>query len=458
MVGVPQTLRMRQPPLGFDPGASPVAKAARHATLLRNAAAATVENWQELRERAGAIRAFTLEHLDELLEQLAENFRNAGGIVHYAADASAARAILLDLARSHGVRRVVKSKSMVSEEIGVNAGFQQAGIEVVETDFGEFIIQLAGERPSHITAPAIHKSAGEIATLLSQHLGRPLPEDPQALLEAARAYLRERFLDAGMGMIGVNFAVAETGTLVVVENEGNARMVSTIPSLLVAVMSLEKVTPSLSDLSVFLRLLPRSATGQTMTSYVSLITGPYPGQELHLLVVDNGRRRILSDPAVREILRCIRCGACMNACPVYRTVGGHAYGWVYTGPMGAILSPLLLNAEGSSDLPFASTLCGACREVCPVEIDLPRLLLELRRRSASRVSTPSERWILSAWAFAGRDRRRFSLGGRFVRGFLRVARGFRGIHRVFTLLSAWTASRDLPPLPSQSFRERWRKP
>lgn len=458
MAGVPQTLRIHQPPPGIDPGASQVAKAARHATFQRNAAVAEVTDWDGLRARAKEIRTYTLEHLDELLERFDARFRRTGGTVHYASDAASACAILLDLARSRGVRRVVKSKSMVSEEVAINASLHQAGIEVIETDFGEFIIQLAGERPSHITAPAIHKSAGEIATLLSRHLERPLPEDPHALLAAVRAYLRGRFLDAGMGIIGVNFAVAETGTLVVVENEGNARMVSTIPSLLVAIMSLEKVTPSLSDLSVFLRLLPRSATGQVMTSYVSLISGPYPGQELHLIVVDNGRRRILADPAVREILRCIRCGACMNACPVYRAVGGHAYGWVYAGPMGAVLSPLLLNMEGSSDLPFASTLCGACREVCPVDIDLPRLLLELRRRAAPKVSTRSERWIMSAWAMAGKSMRGFTLGGSLARTFLRLWKGPDGVSRFLPLLSGWTISRDLPPPPARSFRERWKRP
>jgi L-lactate dehydrogenase complex protein LldF len=437
---------------------SAVAKAVRHAMLQRNAAAAGVPDWEELRAQAKAIREETLERLDELLDQLGASIRKAGGTVHFASDAGSARAILLELVRSHGVRRVVKSKSMVSEEIALNATLQKAGVEVIETDFGEFIVQLAGERPSHITAPAIHKSAAEIAALLSRHLGRSLPEDPHALLAAARAYLRARFLDAGMGIIGVNFAVAETGTLVVVENEGNARMVSTIPPLLVAIMSLEKVTPSLADLSVFLRLLPRSATGQVMTSYVSLISGPYPGQELHVVVVDNGRRRILADSAVREILRCIRCGACMNACPVYRTVGGHAYGWVYTGPMGAVLSPLLLNAEDSSDLPFASTLCGACKEVCPVDIDLPRLLLELRRRAAPAVSTWSERWVMSAWALVGKSQTRFTLGGRLVRALLRLPRGLGRIYRVFPLLSGWTTSRDLPLPPVQSFRERGKRP
>ncbi len=458
MSGLPQTLRIQQPPPGFDPGASKVAKAARHATLQRSAAIAEVANWEDLRARAKVIRAYTLEHIDVLLQQLEVNFRGAGGVVHYASDARSACTILLDLARQHGVRRVVKSKSMVSEELEVNEAIQRAGLEVVETDLGEFIIQLAGERPSHITAPAIHKSTEEIATLLSRHLGESLPPDPQALLLAARAYLRKRFLDAEMGIIGVNFAVAETGTLVVVENEGNARLVSTLPRLLVAIMGIEKVTPALLDLATFLRLLPRSATGQVMTSYVSLISGPYPGQELHLIVVDNGRRRILGDPTVREILHCIRCGACMNVCPVYRIIGGHAYGWVYTGPMGAILSPLLLNAETTSDLPFASTLCGACREACPVDIDLPRLLLELRRRAASKVSTPSERWMMSTWAFAGKSRERFSVGGKLVRRFLRVARNLGSVQRLFPPLAGWTISRDLPLPPAQSFRERWRKP
>lgn len=428
----------------------------------RDAAVAEIPDWEALRDRAAAIRDEALADLDRHLETLAARVRAHGGTVHRAADAAAARRVVLDLARARGVRRVVKSKSMTTEEIYLNPALEAAGVEVLETDLGEFVVQLAGQPPSHIIVPALHRSLDDVATLFRQRLGVQSPPDPQALAAVARARLRGAFLEADMGISGVNFAVAETGTLVVVENEGNARLTTTLPRIHVAVMGVEKVVPRLADLAVLLRVLPRSATGQRASVYVSLLSGPRrPGEadgpeELHLVVLDNGRRRLLDDPDLRQALRCIRCGACLNVCPVFERAGGHAYGAVYSGPIGAVVTPALSDLAHGADLPFASTLCGACAEVCPVRIDLPGLLLELRARAvrAGRAGVPDRlfaRMWRAAMASPGRLRLFGSLGRLLQRLVMRRGR----IERLPYPFDGWTAHRTAPPLARVPFRDRW---
>lgn len=346
-------------------------------------------------------RLSALARLPELLEELEKNASAAGVRVHWAADAAEARDIVAGIARGCAARIVVKGKSMISEEIGLNpaleeAGQQWGGVEVWETDLGEFIVQLAGEAPSHIIAPAIHKSREQVAALFRDKLGLELTGEesiPELTLIARRA-LREKFLAADLGITGVNLAIAATGSVVLVENEGNIRMSTTCPPVHVAVMSLEKVVATPQDAADVLRALPRSATGQRMSSYVSVLTGPKRGvdadgaREMHLVILDNGRSRVLADPALAEILLCFRCGACVNACPVYQTIGGHAYGWVYSGPIGAVLASALLPAQDAPDTPYGCTGCGACRRACPLGIDHPRMLLALRRRVAEGRKNP----------------------------------------------------------------------
>jgi L-lactate dehydrogenase complex protein LldF len=351
----------------------------------RTAALEALPDLQELRERASEIRLQVLDSLPAYLEEFTVNAEKAGARVHRADDAAAARQIIATLLRERGVKMAVKSKSMVSEEIHLNAHLEEEGIEVVETDLGEYIIQLEKETPSHIIVPAIHKNRRQIGRLFADRLGVPYSDDPQELTRVARKILRQKFLTADAGISGANFAIAESGSLVLFTNEGNGRMVTSVPPLHVALLSVEKLLPSLRDLPTFIRLLPRSATGQTITSYLSVITGTRKegeatgARELHIVLLDGGRSRILEGEC-REMLKCIRCGACMNVCPVYRTVGGHAYGWTYPGPMGLILTTLLTGMERSHPLVDASTLCGACAEVCPVKIPLVELILTLRDR------------------------------------------------------------------------------
>jgi L-lactate dehydrogenase complex protein LldF len=352
----------------------------------RAARVAELPEWEALRQAAHEIRLHTLLHLDAYLERLEERVIAAGGRVHWAVDAAQARRIVLDLARERSVRTAVKVKSMATEEIGLNHALEEAGILAVETDLGEFIIQLAGQGPSHIIAPAVHKTREDIAALFREKLGVDAPDDPQELAAIARQALRERFLAADMGISGANFLVAETGTLVIVTNEGNGRMCTTLPKVHVAVVGIDKVVPDWESLTVLLKLLARSASGQKLTAYTSFITGPRRSseeggpEEFHLVLLDNGRSRMLRDPVGRETLKCIRCGCCLNVCPVYRHVGGYAYGWFISGPIGAIFTPQILGVEAARELPFASSLCGACADVCPVKIPIPQILLHLRRR------------------------------------------------------------------------------
>ncbi len=428
---------------------------------LRQEVVDEVADWEALRQRAQQIKMHTLAHLDTYLEQLEAQVTAAGGVVHWARDGrEAAQTIAALVARTSG-RTVVKSKSMTAEEVELNAALEATGCEVLETDLGEYVQRLAGEPPAHIIVPAVHRSRGAIARLLAERIPLPPQADAEQITRAVRRHLRQRFLSAQVGLSGVNFAVAETGTIVLVENEGNARMVTTLPRVHIALMGIDKVIPRLADLAVFLTLLPRSATGQRATSYVSLITGPRrPGEvdgpeELHLVIMDNGRSEIHADQELRESLACIRCGACLNVCPVFARSGGHAYASPYSGPIGAVLTPLLRGLDVAGDLPFASSLCGACAEVCPVKIDLPRLLVALRARVVARRGAPLlERLFVRAWTGAMAHPARLAVAGPLARWVHRLL-----LRRRLPLpypLSAWTATRDLPLPPAAAFRQRWR--
>jgi len=429
-----------------------------------------VPGWQRLRDRAHALKREVMEHLDYYLAQFASNVERRGGQVHWAATGQEACAIVREIAERAGATEVVKAKTMVSEEIELNRALEAAGIRATETDLGEFIVQLAGERPAHIVAPAMHKTRQDVSALFAVHLHSQPTDVPEQLTAIARRALRERFARAGMGLSGANFAVAETGTIVLVENEGNIRFSTTAPRVHVALVGIEKLIPRLADLAVFLRVLGRSGTGQGLTVYTSLLTGPRrPGEdgpeEMHVVLVDNGRVATLADPKMREVLYCIRCGGCLNACPVYRKIGGHAYGWVYSGPIGALITPQLIGIESARELPFASSLCAVCREVCPVKINIPDLLLYLRSQVQERTKAPkpsgsllSERTLMRLWAWAMKRPWAYSLGGRLARlGQRFVAR--RGWIRKFPVfpLSRWTEGRDFPALAPKSFRERWKE-
>lgn len=425
---------------------------------LRNSAVEEIPNWQALRQYAHDVKAHALAHLDRYLEQLERQVTEAGGVVHWARNADEARSLITQLVKSNG-RQVVKSKSMTTEEIELNDALEHAGCEVTETDLGEYLVQLAGEQPAHIIAPVVHKSKETIAALLSEKLGVPRYDDAQQLTMVAREVLRRRFLEADVGISGVNFAVAETGTVVVVENEGNARLTTTLPRTHIAVMGIEKVIPRLADLDVFLTLLPRSATGQRMSSYVSFLTGPRRAgeadgpEQLHLVLLDNGRTAIHADSSMRESLACIRCGACLNVCPVFERTAGHAYGSVYSGPIGAVLTPLFQGLDVAGDLPFASSLCGACGEVCPVKIELPRLLLELRSRVVRQQGAPvAERFFVWGWVNAMKSARRLAVAGKVARAVHRFTSAVR-LPLPYPF-SRWSASRELPRPPAKAFRER----
>jgi L-lactate dehydrogenase complex protein LldF len=468
--------------------------ALRNATSLfgkrRLAAAKGLENWQELRTEARAIKDDVLLHLDRYLEQFVTNAELRGAKVHWARDASEANQIVCDLALQQGARNVVKSKSMVTEEIHLNDALQASGMEVIETDLGEYIIQLAGEAPSHIIVPAIHKTKGQIAELFTAKLGIEPTDDVDKLTSVARNVLRQRFANADLGISGVNFAVAESGTILILENEGNVRLTTSLPKVHIAVMGIEKILPRFVDLDVFLKLLPRSGTGQQLTTYQSLITGikrraeDEGPEQMHIILLDNGRSRMLAHPTTRQALACIRCGACLNACPVYQQIGGHAYGSVYPGPIGAVITPQLIGLGKAAQLPYASSLCGACREVCPVKIDIPELLLHLRaeiteggRRQEARAEVSregqeagssfkkrtGERFAFKLFAAVMTRPRVYELGAKLGRLLQRpmVRRGRVGqvggmLAQLAPPLSAWTNARDLRPIAESTFREQWR--
>jgi len=420
-------------------------------------------NWEAWRERGRAIREHTIRHLDYYLSQFAEGVAKAGGHVHFCASADDAVGVFMEIAGRHGAKLVAKGKSMVSEEIHLNEHLAAAGIKAVETDLGEYILQLAGETPSHLIIPAIHKNKAQIAELFSKDAGRPLPPETKPLADYARARLRSIFLEADIGLTGCNFGVAESGTIVVVSNEGNGRMVTTIPKVHVVVMGMERLVPTFEDLEVLLNLLPRSATGQKLTSYVSLITGPRrPGdldgpEELHVIVLDNGRSEQLGDPVFQEVLHCIRCAACLNVCPVYRHVGGHAYGGVYSGPIGAVLTPLLQqDMAEAGQLAYASSLCGACWEACPVKIPLHDMLVHLRQRKVGmKLNPPSERAAFRMYKKVFANVKWFRLATRSARLLQRPFVREGQIRKAPGPLSGWTRSRVLPALPERPFRDRW---
>lgn len=438
---------------------------ARHS---RDEAVREIPNWEELRQYARDVKLHTLSRLGDYLEQLERAVVAQGGQVVWAETGEEAVRFILDLARSRGVRSAVKGKSMATEEIHLNAALSQAGVEPVETDLGEYIVQLTGETPFHLVAPALHLSRQQIGRLFVEKLGMEPTEDAEQITLRARRLLRQQFLAAGMGITGVNFAVAETGTLVVVENEGNGRLTASLPEIYVAVMGIEKVIPRLQDLAVFLTLLPRSATGQKMTSYVNLLNGPRrPGEldgpgEFYLVLLDNGRSRVLEDPYLRQTLACIRCGACLNACPVYERIGGHAYGSTYQGPIGAILTPQLLSAREAPQHPFASSLCGACYEVCPVKIEIPHILLKLREKvqaeKASGWEEKSERLGIRLWAWVMKSPRRYARAGRWGRVLARLFQRRGRPLLPFPPFNRWSRHRHLPTLPRRAFRDLYRAP
>jgi L-lactate dehydrogenase complex protein LldF len=417
---------------------------------------------EALRDRARQIKEATLQRLDVYVDRLVDNVERLGGHVHFAATPGEARTIVLDIARRHGVKVAVKSKSMASEEIDLNEALEHAGITAVETDLGEYIIQLAREKPSHIIAPAIHKTKGQVADLFARELRRETAADPEVLTKIARGELRDRFLQADMGITGANFAVAETGTVVLVTNEGNGRMVTSLPRVHVAIMGIEKVIPSLTDLMVFLAILARSATGQKLSVYTTLVR-PRPAEELegpeefHLVLLDNGRVDQMAGP-LREALYCLRCGACLNVCPVYRHIGGHAYGHTYPGPIGILLTAMLNGTRSVKDLAHASSLCGACADACPVRIDIPRMLIELREHLDREMIAPrSERILFKAYArllaIPVLYRSAAPLARALQWPFLRSGR----ISWLPLFLARWTATRDLPPVAARTFHERWRE-
>ncbi|GIW41034.1 MAG: iron-sulfur cluster-binding protein [Candidatus Binatia bacterium] len=419
-----------------------------------------LEDLEELRTHAREVKEEALRHLPFLLEELERRLRQRGARVVWAARADRALEYVSELVRRKGVRLVVKGKSMTTEEIALNAALESQGVEVVETDLGEYIVQLAGERPSHIVTPAIHRTRADIARLFHERLAVPLGSRPEELTAAARHVLREKFRRAELGVTGVNFAVAENGALVVVENEGNARLCATAPRIHVAVVGIEKVLARVEDLEVLLRLLPRSATGQKLTSYVSWVLPPEAAgadgpEELHVILLDNGRSELLADAVLRESLLCIRCGACLNACPVYRKVGGHAYESPYPGPIGATISPRLVGPR-TRELAFASTLCAACREVCPVRIDIPRLLLALRSEAVERTETAWwERIGMKFWRWTMVGRRRYELAGTLLRWASRFGNG--SFRRLPGPLHGWTRYRDLPAPAPKPFRTLWKE-
>ena len=432
----------------------------------RNRVVGELVDWDELREAGSEIRSHALRHLDTYLLQFEEACTKAGGQVHWARNASDANRILIQILTSHAARDVIKIKSMTTEEIGLNHALSLAGIRAHETDLAELIIQLDEDKPSHIVVPALHKNRHQIREIFQremklEHLG----DSVEDLTAAARLYLREKFLSTPFAVSGANFLVAETGSVAIVESEGNGRMCLTLPQVLISIAGIEKVIPRFQDLEVFFQTLPRSATGERMNPYNSVWTGVHPGdgpKEFHVILLDNARTSVLGDAEARQTLKCIRCGACQNVCPVYRQTGGHAYGSVYAGPIGAILTPQLEQMQKGSSLPYASTLCGACYEVCPVKIDIPEVLIHLRdkivQKEQQTLSGSFSPWNLgmqaAAAAFASGDRLALAqLLGRVGQKPFIDASGY--IEHLPFMLSGWTQSRDMAPLPRQTFRKWW---
>ncbi len=448
-------------------GDSQLRKNVRHATDViqnkRGMVVGEMPDWQDLRETGKRLREHTMEHLDFYLEQFERNCIAAGGVVHWARDAEEARAVVVGLARAADAREVIKIKSMTTEEIFLNPALSEAGIQPFETDLAELIIQLGGDQPSHIVVPALHKNRQQIREIFEREMNLPeLGHTPQALADAARLYLRHKFLTVPTAISGANFLIAETGGVCVVESEGNGRMCLTLPETLITIAGIDKVIPRFQDLEVFLQLLPRSATGERMNPYNSVWTGVHPGdgpRSFHVVLLDNARSEILADPEGRQTLHCIRCGACQNACPVYRQTGGHAYGSVYAGPIGAILTPQLQRMQHSQSLPYASSLCGACYEVCPVKINIPEVLIDLRNKVVKQNGAlTAEALAMRAMGLIFRSERRFRAAQRLARIaelplVQKDGRGEGWIGWLPGLLGGWTQVRDLQEMPKQTFRD-----
>jgi len=440
-----------------------LAKAQGKFVYTRADAILELENFEAHRDAAAGIRDRVIRDLDLYLEQFEKNAAARGAVVHWAETAQDVNRIVCEIADLHGVRKAVKSKSMVSEECALNEALEAAGIEVVETDLGEYILQLAHEPPSHIVAPVVHKTKDDVSDLFEQKHKKPRKTGIPELCREAREMLRPHFLSADMGISGANFLIAETGSTLIVTNEGNGRLVTTMPRVHVAITGIEKVVPTLEDIATLLRLLPRSATGQSITNYVSINTGVKSRDEsdgpenFHIVLVDAGRSKLLGG-AMQPMLRCIRCGACMNHCPVYQNVGGHAYGWVYPGPMGSVLTPLYAGLQNALDLPHASTFCGKCAVVCPVKIPLPDLMRNLREQQTEQGLRPGqERLALKIWAWAALHHGIYAaitfIAARILNG---VAGGEKLLH-YFPGGHGWTDGRDLPAPEGRTFRELYRE-
>lgn len=448
----------------------------RHATDVIQAKRALVvgemPDWQQLREAGKQIRQHTMENLDFYLEEFEANCTRAGGVVHWARDAEEARRIIVELVKTSGSDEVIKIKSMTTEEIHLNPALEAAGIHPLETDLAELIIQLGEDRPSHIVVPALHKNRQQIREIFQRKMNLPdLGDQPQDLADAARMFLRERFLRVKTSVSGANFLIAETGGVCVVESEGNGRMCLTLPETLITVAGIDKVVPRFQDLEVLLQLLPRSATGERMNPYNSIWTGVDSGdgaslpdgpRTFHVVLMDNARTEILADPEGRQTLNCIRCAACQNVCPVYRQTGGHAYGSVYAGPIGAILTPQLEEMRHSQSLPYASSLCGACYEVCPVKIDIPEVLIHLRNRVVKQKGLSAEALAMRTMGMIFRSERRFRAAQRLGRAaevplVRKDGHGEGWIGWLPGLLGGWTQSRDLQEMPKETFRDWWEK-
>jgi len=442
-------------------------KATQTIRAKRAAVVHELDDWEALREAGRAIKERTLRHLDGYLLQLETAVQRAGGHVHWARDAEEANQIVVRIAQGHGAREVIKIKSLTTDEIKLNAALKAAGITATETDLAELIIQLAGEHSSHILVPAIHKNRAEIRELFMRTLGlAELSDEPKELAAVARAYLRQKFLSVPVAVSGGNFAVAETGAICVVESEGNGRMCLTLPEVLISVVGIEKIIPTWQDMEVFLQLLPRSSTGERMNPYTSIWTGVAEGdgpREFHLVLLDNGRTNVLADEVGRQTLNCIRCSACLNICPVYERTGGHAYGSVYPGPIGAILTPQLVGVEQAASLPYASSLCGACYDVCPVKINIPEVLVHMRGKAVRhkqdagglKALLDPENAAMRALATMFGSRTLYEAAqrlGKAGQGPL-VRDGY--ITWLPGLLSGWTAMRDVPAVPDETFREWW---
>jgi len=432
----------------------------------RNRLVAEKQDWQELRTAAAAIRAHVLANLVTYLEQFETNCTAAGGVVHWAKDAAEAREIILEILREEKASEVIKIKSMTSAEIQLNPALEAAGITAIETDLAELILQLGKDEPSHIVVPALHVNRQQVREIFARRMGLPgLPDDPEALTAAARTYLRKKFLSVPAAISGANFLIAENGSVAIVESEGNGRMCLTLPRTLIALAGIEKVLPRFGDLEVLLQVLARSATGERLNPYNSLWSGVTPGdgpQRFHVVLLDNGRSEILGLKVERQTLQCIRCAACLNTCPVYRQTGGHAYGSPYGGPIGAILTPQLEHMRHAQSLPYASSLCAACYEVCPVKINIPEVLIDLRAKVVDQEREETKRWFdpmfmgMKVANFAFGSAARFGLAQWFGRLGLRFFTDKDGwIRKLPNLGARWTLSRDLPGMPDQTFRQWW---